>query len=443
MNHDPFLSLNSEQTLIKPNLGRGNLAPKPNDASQTKNAQGLSEIQKLFAQKNRLVAQADLSMATGPFLRAGSTLQRISLEKIQLKALNTLLTQALDQLEIDLAGTGRNSEQRLAIRYLLCTYLDEMAANTSWGTQGSWAEHSLLLHYFKETWGGEKVYALLNRFQEQPEKYHDLLKLFHLILSLGFKGRYHVMQSGAQLHEKLRAELASTLERTEPAPAIIAPRWQTDITPRNRVLQQIPIWLTPALCFAIGLGLFTSMYFHLNSRSDDLFQQISMLQVKAPELERPEPTAAQKSLGEFLNERLAPEVAKGNLSIDYKNGHWVITLMGDGLFGSGSDQINTLYEPTLEAVSLALEATSGDIRVMGHTDSTPIRSLQYPSNWHLSGARANQVSSYLSRNIESNRLNAQGAGASEPISSNKTAQGRAMNRRVELWLSDPTQSTYL
>lgn len=441
MSHDPFAAFNSEQTIIKPSLGRqkttNNSAIKPN------NSKGIADIQRLLHSPWSSSKGTTLSDMAGPFLRVSLQLDRISLERIQLPELKTIFVQALDKLESNLVASGRPNETRLATRYLVCTYLDEAVANTPWGGQSAWSQHSLLLHYFRETWGGEKVFILLDRFQEQPERNDELLRLFHLALSLGFKGKYHVLQDGNQLHTQLRAELAHTLNRTQKAPDNISLHWSTKITPKNRVLQQTPIWLVPAFCLTVGLIFFSNLYFQLNTQSDEVFEQVSMLKIAAPDLPRPEPTQAQKTLGEFLNERLAPEIQKGNLTVQYQNGYWVITLLGDGLFESGSDQINKAYQSTLDNVSNTLSATSGEIKVVGHTDSTPIRSLRYPSNWHLSSARANEVSNYLTNRVEKTRLSSEGAGAGEPLASNKTSEGRAMNRRVELWLSDPTQSAIL
>lgn len=73
------------------------------------------------------------------------------------------------------------------------------------------------------------------------------------------------------------------------------------------------------------------------------------------------------------------------------------------------------------------------ITVEGHTDSVPIRSARFPSNWELSGARAGSVVRYLEANgIHSERLRAVGYADTRPLGSNDTVQGRASNRRVEL-----------
>jgi type VI secretion system protein ImpK len=79
------------------------------------------------------------------------------------------------------------------------------------------------------------------------------------------------------------------------------------------------------------------------------------------------------------------------------------------------------------------------VLVSGHTDSQPIRSARFPSNWRLSQERAQSVQGLLGRWVEPGRMKAEGRADSEPIASNATAPDRAKNRRVEITLF-PTQA---
>lgn len=82
-----------------------------------------------------------------------------------------------------------------------------------------------------------------------------------------------------------------------------------------------------------------------------------------------------------------------------------------------------------------LRSSEHRLTIAGHTDNRPIRSLRYPSNWELSGARAGSVVRYLEANgIPSTRLSAVGHADTQPLADNDTAAGRAQNRRVELIL---------
>jgi len=106
------------------------------------------------------------------------------------------------------------------------------------------------------------------------------------------------------------------------------------------------------------------------------------------------------------------------------------TLSGGSNFDSGSAQLTDNGRNALDRLVQDLnEFTLKSVRVVGHTDS--VGSAQ--SNLSLSYARANSVAAYLdSRGINRQLINTQGLGETQPIADNRTNQGRALNRRVEI-----------
>ncbi len=121
----------------------------------------------------------------------------------------------------------------------------------------------------------------------------------------------------------------------------------------------------------------------------------------------------------------------------------VIRMSGSYLFDSGRAELKPNSLAILDAVSAELRLQPNDIRVDGHTDSTPIDSPRYPTNWELSVARALAVTRYLteSDSLPSGRLMAAGFGEFRPLAPNDTRDHRAMNRRVEIHLLSSTTST--
>ncbi|CAN0603541.1 unnamed protein product, partial [Ectocarpus sp. 12 AP-2014] len=86
-------------------------------------------------------------------------------------------------------------------------------------------------------------------------------------------------------------------------------------------------------------------------------------------------------------------------------------------------------------IGTALRSEPGQIIVAGHSDNIPIRTVRFPSNWHLSLARASSVAKILTGYLsDPGRLSVDGRADNEPIASNDTAQGRAENRRIEIIL---------
>lgn len=108
----------------------------------------------------------------------------------------------------------------------------------------------------------------------------------------------------------------------------------------------------------------------------------------------------------------------------------VITLSGNLLFRSGGAELLESVEERLDQIASVL-ADMGDrpIIIEGFTDSVGSREL----NQELSEDRARAVRDYLvKRGIDPNRIELEGRGESNPVASNATPEGRAMNRRVEI-----------
>jgi type VI secretion system protein ImpK len=90
----------------------------------------------------------------------------------------------------------------------------------------------------------------------------------------------------------------------------------------------------------------------------------------------------------------------------------------------------------MERIADALAQVNGNLLVTGHTDSQPIsRSARFPSNWHLSEARAKTVRDLLvERKVAPERIRSEGRADAEPVVANDTAGNRALNRRVDVTL---------
>jgi outer membrane protein OmpA-like peptidoglycan-associated protein len=112
----------------------------------------------------------------------------------------------------------------------------------------------------------------------------------------------------------------------------------------------------------------------------------------------------------------------------------VITLSGAVLFASGKSELLPIAQTQLEKVAEVLQQQSPDKKMVveGHTDSVGKDS----DNMRLSQARADSVRSYLvTKGVKAERITAVGKGSSVPIADNKSAEGRANNRRVEIVVS--------
>ncbi len=115
-----------------------------------------------------------------------------------------------------------------------------------------------------------------------------------------------------------------------------------------------------------------------------------------------------------------------------------VRLLTDGLFfDSGAATIKAPAIPTLAKIGKVVAGErKHPVAVEGHTDDQPIATAQFPSNWQLSGARAGAVVQQLAAaGVSAGRMSLGGYAAEHPAASNRTAAGRAKNRRVEIVLT--------
>ena len=101
---------------------------------------------------------------------------------------------------------------------------------------------------------------------------------------------------------------------------------------------------------------------------------------------------------------------------------------------AGSAEPTSRSLPVLGRIGAALAEVKGEVLITVHSDNQPIRSVRYPSNWHLSAARAEAVKAALVAQVEPARMRADGRADSEPVAANDSAASRALNRRVDIIL---------
>jgi chemotaxis protein MotB len=118
------------------------------------------------------------------------------------------------------------------------------------------------------------------------------------------------------------------------------------------------------------------------------------------------------------------------------SGNVVITLESGVTFGSGSAKLSTSGRGILKRVTATLASEFADkkIRLVGHTDTDPIKRSGFADNWSLGFERARAVAVYLrdQGKISEKLIVLESRGPHDPLESNKTDNGKKKNRRVEI-----------
>lgn len=137
---------------------------------------------------------------------------------------------------------------------------------------------------------------------------------------------------------------------------------------------------------------------------------------------------------EKLKAIMETEISQGKIDIEHEGRHITIRIRERGSFGSASATLAPEFIPVMASLREAFQDIRGKISIEGHTDSIPIFSSQFASNWDLSASRALRVVHELLKDgtLDENRFMLVGYAATEPFQPNDTAENRATNRRVEI-----------
>jgi chemotaxis protein MotB len=135
-----------------------------------------------------------------------------------------------------------------------------------------------------------------------------------------------------------------------------------------------------------------------------------------------------------LEAQLSDQIAQHVIALHIGREGPVISLREAGFYDSGSATPHPSSRKSLDRIAEVLAVSPYDIRIEGHTDDVPIHTERFDSNWELSTARATELAKFFifSHAFAAARLSASGYAEFHPAASNATAEGRGINRRVDI-----------
>jgi len=161
-------------------------------------------------------------------------------------------------------------------------------------------------------------------------------------------------------------------------------------------------------------------------------------------LEHESPGRTASSIQKEMEQKIA-EFGVGNIvELRYDKTGVVLCLTEEGFFRPGSAVVRHESLDLLRKLVAPLRDLEYPLAVEGHTDDSPIRAIEYPSNWELSIARATVLVRFLTdeAGFDPERLSATGFAEYRPLEENSTLEGRARNRRVEIVVRTEAASPY-
>ncbi len=143
---------------------------------------------------------------------------------------------------------------------------------------------------------------------------------------------------------------------------------------------------------------------------------------------------AQEKIEQYIKENNLQDQVSTELSEE----GLMIRLKEKALFASGSAALQGQANQIVPVIAALLSSLPERVTISGHTDNVPISTAQFPSNWELSSARAVSLMRGLmgvQPSLNPARFSALGYSEYRPIASNDTEEGRAQNRRVEVFIA--------
>jgi type VI secretion system protein ImpK len=335
--------------------------------------------------------------------------------------------------------------------WAVAALLDDLAINTPWGGASAWPRQPLVVTLYGDVDAGARFFDRLEELERHPTRDRDMLGLMTHCLALGFRGKYRVPgRAGARSLAAVRTAASRLARDPEAEAAPLSPNWQGVVAADEPRRFAVPIWVL----FAGAVVLAAAIYLVLSLRLAGQADQLATLARALPPAERAEVFRPERSadptrpppeldavdfalLPEF--EAAAPEGLRpaldGRESISLAT--LVIQWADPELFRSARAELTPGFEPLITAIGRTIaenEELIGTVTVAGHTDSIPVSAANpFRDNQGLSEARARTIAALLvAGGAPADRVLAEGRAATEPVASNDTRQGRALNRRVEI-----------
>ncbi|MCP3689459.1 MAG: DotU family type IV/VI secretion system protein [Gammaproteobacteria bacterium] len=173
---------------------------------------------------------------------------RQSMSQANIGSLHQSLVSEIQLFESKMKELGTQPEVILSARYCVCAALDEAVLNTPWGSESAWSQRTLLSVFHNESAGGEKFFLILQRMMEYQAENIQILELIYIFLSLGYEGKYRVVNRGRDAIEQLRDELSTSIRRQRGEyERNLSPSWQGLGNVRKSLTSYIPFWVVTSI----------------------------------------------------------------------------------------------------------------------------------------------------------------------------------------------------
>ena len=340
---------------------------------------------------------------------------------------------------------GVPMEQLRPAHFILCASLDDVVLNTPWGAHGPWQAATLTSTLHREARGADGFFEHLRQMRQDPAAYLPVIELIYLCLSLGFMGPYRAVPDGQARIDRVREQTYDLIAKQRgKAQPELAPHTSGVVAPQRVARARFPVWVALCAVLAVLAGGFVLVLTGLNGGSDTLYARMAAAPpasmphiVRAPLVQPPPPPPEPPPPGpaDRLRAALASDIAAKAVSVAATPSSTLLRIPARSLFAPAGATLLPAAGPLLDRIGAALKGEHGPLRILAYTDNQPVHTVQFPSLFALSTARAQAVRTGLARGVgDAGRLAAEGRADADPLAPNATPDGRETNRHVDIVL---------
>lgn len=223
----------------------------------------------------------DFEISFNPFISSSSHLLKYVLELRDFKV-DEDMAKIRDELIVKVNLYNENilkhnieNAEILVTRYILCTFVDEIINTIYLGTNNNWATNSLLSIFHNETYGGENFFHLLDKFLKTPAKYIHILELMYVCISLGFEGKYRVMDRGEIELNAIRDSLFKQIKIVQGREPLNFYVKQIPAKEKYNLFNKTSYPVLFSVVFSIIMILYISLSFSLHIQNDNFLEKIN------------------------------------------------------------------------------------------------------------------------------------------------------------------------
>ncbi len=222
----------------------------------------------------RVDGQNRLLEAAMPILGLATRMRKVSNYQ-DIAGLHGRLRNEISSFQQELESLDYDPATVLAARYVICACVDEAVLSQVWGAESMWSERPMLAVFHNETWGGEKVFAIIDRVMDEAHRFVDLLEFLYYCIALGFEGKYHVMHNGqAKLDALLKSIHTILVKHQGEAPERVLKPDPNIFDTTEKMRLRFPIWAAILTVLVLLFVIHTVFDQSLTARVNDIGTQI-------------------------------------------------------------------------------------------------------------------------------------------------------------------------